>query len=58
MAVALELAGLLGPPALPAVSWTLSFWPTSAAMGTYVWAVAPEMFVQLLPSCRIAATGR
>src|SRR5579884_1360279 len=37
------------PPALVAVSCTLSVLPTSPAVGTYVPPVAPVIFAQLLP---------
>src|ERR1700736_1799738 len=40
---ALEVAGLLAPPALLAVSWTSIVCPISAAMSLYVCAVAPEI---------------
>ena len=46
-AVASELAALPAPPALLAVSSTLSLWPTSPSTGTYSCLVAPEMGVQL-----------
>src|SRR2546425_455700 len=48
MAVASEVAGAPEPPALLAVSCTLIVWATSAATGTYVCSVAPEIGRQLL----------
>src|SRR5438105_3090053 len=45
--VAADLA-LASPPALVDISSTLMVWPASAATGTYVWLVAPEIDVQLL----------
>src|SRR5437588_255672 len=47
--VAADVAGLLGPEALLAVSSTRMAWPTSPGTGTYVWLVAPLIALQLPP---------